>query len=789
MEISRMMAFTCSWWSKSFSESARENMKLTKCVLGSLFLLLGLAISTVAADSVPAERSMEEGRQAFQRGAFEQAAVSWTEAAEYYERAGKVLERSEALFRLSEAYQAVGQYRKALQKLESAQRLAAQLGDQAWIATILGSLGNLYAAAGQYPEAARYLNEGLRMAKDLGDAGLSARVLNNLGNLWAAQKRYPEALAAYADSIRSAKVAQDESVLTRALINAATVSIQMNEYQRAKDHLDSALKQMQGLDPSHDKSYGLITIGLAYDTLRSSLPGAQTELFQQAFRAFNMAAAVSEQLGDSLARSYALGHLASLYESKRQYQEALDLTRRAIFSAQLVVAPEALFQWHWQAGRLMKKLGQPDEAIAAYRRAVYALQSIRSEMTSAYGLTPPSFRESIGPVYFELADLLLQRSASLTGREQEEEYLKEARDAVELFKVGELRDYFRDDCVDAAKSRVKGLEFVSKTAAVIYPILLPDRTELLVSLPKGLKRFVVPVSAERLTREVRAFREFLEKRSTQEFLPHAQQIYDWLIRPLEPALVESAIDTLVFVPDGPLRTIPVSALHDGKEYLISKFAVATTPSLTLTDPRPLKRETILVLSAGLTESVQGFPPLKYVSEELQTIQRLYGGTLLLNREFLVSRMEQELKERPFSVVHIASHGEFASDVKKSFLLTFDGKLTMDRLEQFVGLYRFREDPLALLVLSACETAAGDDRAALGLAGVAIKAGATSALATLWLISDEASTKLVSEFYRQLQDPSLSKAVALQRAQLKMLNDPVYHHPAYWAAFLLLNNWL
>ena len=114
---------------------------------------------------------------------------------------------------------------------------------------------------------------------------------------------------------------------------------------------------------------------------------------------------------------------------------------------------------------------------------------------------------------------------------------------------------------------------------------------------------------------------------------------------------------------------------------------------------------------------------------------------------------------------------------------------MDRLEQFVGLYRFRDAPLALLVLSACETAAGDDRAALGLAGVAIKAGATSALATLWLISDEASTKLVSEFYRQLQDPSLSKAVALQRAQLKMLNDPVYSHPAYWAAFLLLNNWL
>src|SRR5437867_2698320 len=256
----------------------------------------------------------------------------------------------------------------------------------------------------------------------------------------------------------------------------------------------------------------------------------------------------------------------------------------------------------------MKKLGQPDEAIAAYRRAVYALQSIRAELTSAYGATPQSFRESIGPVYFELADLLLQRAASPAGQEQAEKYLREARDAVELFKVGELRDYFRDDCVDAAKSRVKGLEIVSKTSAVIYPILLPDRIELLVSFPKGLKRFVAPVSAERLTQEVRAFRELLEKRTTLEFLTHAQQIYDWLIRPLEPALVESSIDTLVIVPDGPLRTIPVSALHDGKDYLINKFAVATTPSLTLTDPRPLKRETIVALSVGLTVAVQGLSP-------------------------------------------------------------------------------------------------------------------------------------------------------------------------------------
>jgi len=116
-------------------------------------------------------------------------------------------------------------------------------------------------------------------------------------------------------------------------------------------------------------------------------------------------------------------------------------------------------------------------------------------------------------------------------------------------------------------------------------------------------------------------------------------------------------------------------------------------------------------------------------------------------------------------------------------------LTMDKLDQLIGLFRYRQDPLELLTLSACQTAVGDDRAALGLAGVAIKAGARSALATLWFINDEASAELISEFYRQLRDRSVTKAVAIQRAQIKLLGDRVYDHPAYWSPFLLLNNWL
>ena len=337
------------------------------------------------------------------------------------------------------------------------------------------------------------------------------------------------------------------------------------------------------------------------------------------------------------------------------------------------------------------------------------------------------------------------------------------------------------------RSRVTRLDTVSKMAVVVYPIVLPDRTEVLVNMPSGLKRFSVPVTAAALTKEVNTFRKMLEKSTTFEFLPHAQTLYDWLIRPMEKEL--AGADTIVFVPDGPLRTIPIGALHDGKQFLIAKYATAITPGLDLTDPRPLKREGARVLLAGLTDGVQGFPPLPFVSSELKEIQGMYTNNLLLNKGFSSASLEKELQNKEFSIVHIASHGNFGSDVNNTFLLTYDDKLTMDKLSQYIGLFRFRSEPLELLTLSACETAAGDERAALGLAGVTIRAGARSALATLWHVNDQASSSLVGEFYKQLTSPSVSRAMALKNAQLKLMSDRSYEHPAFWAPFLLINNWL
>ncbi len=739
--------------------------------------------------STPAGSAMKEGGLAFQRGAFGQALSHWKQAAELYKGAGNAPAQFEALVLSTQASMGLGQSKQALQSLELALALAQKGGDPLPEISALGHLGRTYMTLGQVTEASEYLHQASTLAKQQNSSLLMATTLNDLGVLFALKQQDREALDAFQESMDYSQQAKLPLLAATARTNAARTLLRLGQPANSRAALDAALDHIKDLAPSRERSLALISIALSYQRLLPHLPQVRDPLLLRTAGVLQEAATAAEQQGDRRTLSYALGYLGHLYETESRLDEALQLTRRALFAAQSVDAPESLYRWQWQLGRQLAATGQLDNAIASYRQAASTVQPIRVEVAQASSEGQIAGQETMKPMFFELSDLLLQRASLTEDGNIAERYLLAARDAIEAYKTAELRDYFKDDCVDAVRSRLTTFDQLSPDTAVIYPIMFSSRLELLISLPTGLKRISVPVSANRLTQEIRAFRRVVEKRTTREYLPHAQQLYDWLIRPLEPDLLQPHITTLVFVPDSALRTIPLAALHDGSSFLINKFALAMTPGITLTDPRPLNRDKLRFLAAGLTTSVQGFPPLPYVAEEVASIEQLYKSDQLINNDFQTPRLERELRDGRYSVLHIATHGKFSTEVTDSFLLTFDGKLTMQTLDQLVGLFRFRQEPLELLTLSACQTGVGDDRAALGLAGVALKAGARSALATLWFINDEASATLISEFYRQLRNPSLSKAGALQRAQLKLLSDRIYEHPAYWSAFLLLNNWL
>jgi CHAT domain-containing protein len=235
----------------------------------------------------------------------------------------------------------------------------------------------------------------------------------------------------------------------------------------------------------------------------------------------------------------------------------------------------------------------------------------------------------------------------------------------------------------------------------------------------------------------------------------------------------------------------MAALHDGKQFLVEKYAVALTPGLELLEPRPLAREQLNVLKAGLSESRRGFSALPNVEIELNQIQSQVSGELLINQSFTETALQDAIDAAPFPVVHLATHGQFSSEAEKTFILTWDNVINVNELNSLLRTTDLRRsEPIELLVLSACETAVGDNRAALGIAGVAVRAGARSTLASLWTVNDEATAVLMVRFYQELGNTATTKAEALRRAQLSILQDGQYQQqPYYWASFILVGNWL
>jgi len=312
---------------------------------------------------------------------------------------------------------------------------------------------------------------------------------------------------------------------------------------------------------------------------------------------------------------------------------------------------------------------------------------------------------------------------------------------------------------------------------------------MVVGLGGGLQRVTLPSPGAELDRQVRRLRFLLEKRTTHQYRKPAQALYDALIRPLEPMLTAGRISPLVVVPDGVLRLIPCGALLRGKQFLVERYAVATSPGLGLIAPGPFPDGAPRTLSAGLTQGVQGFAALPHVASELRQVSTTLPGSTLVDGGFRKDALRQVLRRQPYQVVHIASHGVFEAQASDSFLLTYDGRIAMDELERLVGLTRFRAQPIELLTLSACQTAAGAARAALGLAGVAFKAGARSVVGTLWFINDEAASDVVTRFYEHLTVTGTSKAEALRRGQIAVREQIRFRHPYYWSAFLVIGNWL
>ncbi len=543
----------------------------------------------------------------------------------------------------------------------------------------------------------------------------------------------------------------------------------------------------------------------------------------------------------SIARYFGL--LGHVYESQQRYKEALTLTQSALEHLQTINAEDLKVFYNWQAARLYTALEQKDAAIASYRRAISAVQNIRQDIPVTYQNGKSSFLYLFGPLY-RGAVSLLSESTKTNGTVAQNPFLAEVLGLMEQLKQTELEDFFKDRCL-LTDFQSNSDKIQSNNTVIFYPVILHDRIELLLSISNRLYQYTVNIEGELLDKRIKGFAGQL--RYGQNYEQAARQFYDWLIRPVEPLLTANAIDTVIYVPDDSLRLLPLAAFHDGRHYLIERYAVVTAPSLALISPATTKvmNKTLLAglsepstdvaaqLSSKLLKKLQGesvnrrgvsgddnpiglrsaavklrqydslsLPKsntdnlqeiaqslaLPGVKAEIDSLSAKLPNQVLFNNDYTLQNFDHAAKQADYSIIHIASHGFFGGSSEDSFILTYDKVLGIDHLEALIK-DRGPAQALDLLVLSACQTAEGDDRAPLGLSGVALKAKANNALGALWPINDEATVKIMLQFYDGFVNQGLSKAKALQRAQMDLIQNEAMSNPFFWAPFILVGNGL
>jgi len=500
----------------------------------------------------------------------------------------------------------------------------------------------------------------------------------------------------------------------------------------------------------------------------------------------------ADKLGNLRAESYAKGSLGELYEITGQISEARQLTDRALGIAQSIQAADLAYKWQWQLGRLtVKSKGDKKSAIAAYQASVQTLQSLRKDLIAVNPDVQFSFRDNAELVYRELVNLLLTTEGNTQPNQAN---LEQAIKQIDALQLAEIENFLRCNVsLSLPLNRI-----ANNQAALIYPIILENRIAIILQVyGQPLAYYETSVSRKTLETVMQNLQSNLRERGkTPKVIVESQKLYKWLIEPLEPQLKQNPqIETLVFVLDGNLRNIPMTVLYNGKtdRYLVEdKYAIAISPSLELFAPKPLPQKLkVFIGGIGEPQNIDGknFETIHKLREELEGItKKVAASKPLLDKDFTKANIRNQLQTGNFSAVHLKTHGEFSSDPDETYIVAYKQLLKGQDIANLITTETSeRYNNIELLVLSACQTAAGDNRAVLGLAGIAVRAGARSTLSTLWEAQDAPNTELMLNFYDELSKPGMTRAKALHLAQQSLFEK--YPAPNIWGTYILVGNWL
>lgn len=532
----------------------------------------------------------------------------------------------------------------------------------------------------------------------------------------------------------------------------------------------------------------------------------------------NKAVQKAHRLGDKRTEAYALYNFAQLEEKTEAYTEAYNHTKKALQLADNIQAFDITYKLQAQLGSILVKLGDNKAALASYQESVNTIKTLRQDLV---GLYSPDFtflfRDKIEPIYLSLIQLLLPYPGDSINRAKsrndyssilDQNSIKDAIQTVQNLQVLELESFLRCSLQNPTSIAIdKITEEEDPEAAVIYPILLDNRLEVLLKLPnqKSIKRYTnITVSKEDVEDTVESLKDIISNKNSNnyysEFESYSTKLYNWLFRQngqqnsLEKELENNNIKTLVFVlgsHSAALRNTPMAALYDSKQYLIEKgYRIVLNLGTELLQTKPLNRKKPSILAVGISEKYKQWKALPHVKKELDNIDNISGSEVLLNKKFTPKNLKKFVDSQPFKIVHFATHGLFSSSFDDTFILAYQKVINLNQLKFLLRSQQEKQtNPIDLLVFSACQTANGDTRATLGIAGVSVQVGARSTIASLSDVPDRPTYELIKTFYEELfneqKDTTISEALRI--AQVNSLKN-YRESPSSWASFVLVGNW-
>lgn len=776
------------------------------------------------------------GNLAFINGQPETALRDWQHSEQLYASINDKQKFASSLLNQVQAYQLMGQYLQAERQLTQVQEQIEQVDDLTKF-FVGRSLANSQRLLGNLSEANKILQQ-LLGSQELSAADLAV-LYNDLGNVQVAiaqrakdlgkpNKKIHEpahkAWVAYKQAIELTVQPTQRVLHLQAQVNALSL---LTRFQPWLENT-GILQENYILEQSLDRLLASDTLPVGRDTVYGRINYAESlihlaqisdnpdELYQKAAQLLGQAVWLTEnQLHDQRTRSYATGRLGALYVETHQLTTAHPLLEQAVLIAENANAPDISYRWQRQLGKLLEiqaneqeSLGQTstaqalkEKSIVAYRSALNTLKKVRNDLLTVNSEVQFSFRDEVEPVYREFIELLLKTADENTKTGQER--LREALGSFDSLQLAEINNFLGCD----SGQRIQ-LETVNDPkAAIIYAMILDENIAVIVDLPgvENLKPYQlsreISISDDELTGDVLEGIHVLRKglENAGEMCSNcpggkaARSLYRGLIEPLNPALEQIAdLDTLVFVLDGELRNIPMAVLDNGQQFLVDRYNIALNPRIELFKPQPLTEKFRLLLG-GVSEQPQkpDIPQLediRFLKDELLGIQAYYDDSyVLLDSDFKSQKIGQQLVSNDFSAVHFKTHGKFSSDPGDTFILGYgeriDGKKLGDLIQTgTVGDIKI----IDLLSLSTCHSARGDNRAVLGLTGIAVRAGARTAISSLWEAQDEYTTQFMLHFYEKLTEEGVTRAKAFADAQRALIaTEP---DPYVWAPYVLVGNW-